>query len=111
MEKRRRIELIALLGDVFGEDLGELRIAAYLEATSSLSLPRLEFAVREAVKTLKFFPKPVELRELAIRMPGPKQPPKELPEKITPPEEAKKKLREIFEMLNGTFGTNFKVDR
>lgn len=86
-----------------------MRLVAYLEATSSLSIQKLEYAAKEAIRTLKFLPKPAELIELAAAMPVPRQPERVLIGEITPPEESKKRLAGIFDKLNKRFGTNLKT--
>lgn len=56
--------LMAILATTFGKENTELRIEVYFESLKDFSIDEIEQAVYLAVKTLKFFPKPAELREL-----------------------------------------------
>lgn len=62
--------MLAALAEVFGEDVGEVRLAAYVEALDDLSLEALREAFRRAVRELTWFPKPVELRRLTHEYAG-----------------------------------------
>lgn len=55
-----------VLSTAFNEPLDEkgVRADAYFEALSDLSIEQVNSAVRLALRSCKFFPKPVELREL-----------------------------------------------
>jgi hypothetical protein len=57
----------ALLGlaEVLGESLSKHRLNGYFEALRDLDLETVEVAIATAIRTARFFPKPVELRELA----------------------------------------------
>ena len=57
-------EYLLTLGEVFGEQISELRLEAYRAALDGYELPAIESAMRRATATLKFFPKPAELIEL-----------------------------------------------
>lgn len=54
------------LGEAFNEAVSEIRCAAYFDALRDLSWAQLSPAVRQAVAVLRFFPKPIDLRELAM---------------------------------------------
>lgn len=53
-----------LLGETFNEPVSEMRIDAYFEALSDLPIETVSQAVRLALKACRFFPRPVELREM-----------------------------------------------
>lgn len=55
---------LAVLSETFNEPLSELRAEAYLVALEDLSADEFEQAVRAALRACRFFPRPVELREL-----------------------------------------------
>lgn len=62
-------ELLALLGETFHEPISEARSVAYWLALDDLPLPALQAAVREALRSCRFFPRPAELRERAGYVP------------------------------------------
>ena len=62
-------ELLALLGETFHEPISEARVAGYWIALHDLPLPALQAAVREALRSCRFFPRPAELREYAGYVP------------------------------------------
>jgi hypothetical protein len=53
-----------VLGDTFNEAVSEMRAEAYFDALRDLSLETVLTAMRSAITALRFFPKPVELREM-----------------------------------------------
>lgn len=55
---------LLVLADVLGAELSEMKLAFYVEALSEFSDDQIDVAVVRAGKTLKWFPKPVELIEL-----------------------------------------------
>jgi hypothetical protein len=57
-------EAMYLLGDTFNEPVTELRIEGYFAALNDFEMQDINVAVRHAMRTCKFFPKPVELREM-----------------------------------------------
>jgi hypothetical protein len=57
------LQLLALLGETFHEPISEARVAGYWLALEDVPLPALQAAVREALRSCRFFPRPVELRE------------------------------------------------
>lgn len=63
-DRGRFAELIGALAETFDESLSVLRLEIYFEALGDLELGTVERAVIEAARTLKFFPKPAELRAL-----------------------------------------------
>jgi hypothetical protein len=56
--------LMAGLGEAFNEPVSEARVAIYFEALEDLPIDALQSAARAYAKTGRFFPKPVELRDL-----------------------------------------------
>lgn len=67
--KKFGIALLAL-GEAFDAPVTETRVDAYFAALSDIDWPSLEVAMQQALKALRWFPKPVELRELAIGVPA-----------------------------------------
>lgn len=57
--------VLDMLGAALGQQISEQQLAAYQAALSDLSDEELQAAAVEALRTLKFFPKPSELLELA----------------------------------------------
>lgn len=57
--------MLAALAEVFGEDLGEVRLMAYVQALDEWPLEALRAACQQAVREAQWFPKPVELRQYA----------------------------------------------
>lgn len=56
---------LAVLAETFGETLTEPRIEGYFLALQDLELDAVRHAIETALRACKFFPRPVELRELA----------------------------------------------
>lgn len=99
------------LASVFEKELTPAFQALYFDALKEINIEALKYAAREAIRLNRFFPRPVELRELsrgyrAPQIAAPVRP--LLPE--TPPEIARQRLSEIFEVLNGKFGTTLTVE-
>ncbi len=57
-------ESIHALAETFREPMTALRMEGYFDALKDLSIEHVSAAVRLALRQCKFFPKPVELREL-----------------------------------------------
>lgn len=55
---------MAVMAETFAEPLSELRVESYLQALDDLSDTEVEQAMRLAMRACRWFPKPVELREL-----------------------------------------------
>lgn len=55
---------LTLLAEVFGETLSRTRIGAYFVALEDFEFSEVQGAMRRAIKTSKFFPKPAEVAEL-----------------------------------------------
>lgn len=60
----RFAKVMAALGETFNETISDVRAEAYFGALDDLPMERVEHAATEWIKRGKFFPKPVELREL-----------------------------------------------
>jgi hypothetical protein len=56
-------KLLDLLGETFRTEVSEIRRLAYFDALSDIPLADVAVAVRALLRTAKFFPKPVEIRE------------------------------------------------
>jgi hypothetical protein len=56
--------LMAILAELFGKDLNAQLVEIYFRALADFPIERIASAVDEAVRRLKFFPKPAELIEL-----------------------------------------------
>ena len=57
-------EAMHALGHVFNEEITRIRIEGYFDALREFPMPQVTAAVRLTMRTCRFFPKPVELREL-----------------------------------------------
>lgn len=57
---------MALTSETMNQELSDLQIMGYVEALSGLSIEKIRAGFKRARRTLQFFPKPVEVRELAI---------------------------------------------
>lgn len=64
-EYERKTAAILALGELFGKQLSEPAVRLYLAAIRDIPADGIEKAAAEATSTLKFFPAPSELRELA----------------------------------------------
>lgn len=58
-------EIIEQLAEVFDREVTEMMLLGYVQALSDLSLDEIRQSVQRSLRTCKFFPKPVELIELA----------------------------------------------
>ena len=56
--------ILAVLSQMFNESVSEMRAEAYWIALRDCELSALKHAALKAMQSLKFFPKPAELREL-----------------------------------------------
>ena len=63
-EKIKITKALAVLAVTFGEDVSEERIELYLDALDDLDPGRVLAAIGRLARTVRFFPKPVEIREL-----------------------------------------------
>lgn len=51
------------LGETFNEPVSEMRAEAYFDALADLPIDAVLAAMRQAIQTGRFFPRPVEIRE------------------------------------------------
>lgn len=58
------VQALLVLGEVFNEQISEMRMEAYRMALADYDMAAIERACKSAMTSLKFFPKPVELIEL-----------------------------------------------
>lgn len=63
-DSEKFIALMAMLSENFGQKNTKLKIELYFNALKDFTIGQVEKAVYQAVKTLRFFPKVAELREL-----------------------------------------------
>lgn len=107
--------LMGALALAFDRVLIRERIDIYAEGLRDVRIDDLEWAAKEAIRELEFFPKVKQLRDYAAIAPRPRvtldtrrdQP---LLEELPTREEAQRMLREMAETLNSRFGTTFGVD-
>jgi hypothetical protein len=59
-------QCLAVLSETFNESVSEVRAEAYFMALTDLPLDKIQDAVKDAVRTMRFFPKPIELRDLIV---------------------------------------------
>ena len=64
-DTKRFARAIGIAADIFGYTLSDLVMEAYLNALSDLPIERVEKGIRSAIREKRFFPRPVEIRELA----------------------------------------------
>jgi len=69
-DKRRFAQVMAGAAEVFGSEITKPKLHLYFECLSHLPIERVEQALMRAVQRLKFFPKPVEILELAGESPA-----------------------------------------
>lgn len=65
-DRIRFAEAVYALGEVFNEPISAVRVEGYFDALRDLEIDDVNRAVRRALKDCRFFPKPVELRELVL---------------------------------------------
>jgi hypothetical protein len=63
MDRERFGIALTGLAEIFNEPVSTPRMNAYFSALSDLSIDRVEAAVAQLMRTAKFFPKPIEIRE------------------------------------------------
>jgi hypothetical protein len=115
-DKKRFAALMGMLAVAFDQAATVQRMAIYFDALRDLRIGALEWAGREAVARLKWFPKAAELRDLAgiapaSAMPSIRREERVLLEELEPPEVAAARLAEVAERLNVRYGTGFRVGR
>jgi len=63
-DRPRFVQLLRLLGEQYRETLSDIRQEVLFDGLADLSLAEVERAVRAHIRTSRFFPQVVELREL-----------------------------------------------
>lgn len=63
-DRSKFAEALHVLAETFGEPLSDLRTEAYFDALRDFSIEQVSLATRLSLRTCKFFPRPVELRDL-----------------------------------------------
>lgn len=63
-DAERFAKVMAALGETFNDTISDVRSEAYFGALEDLAMEQVEHAATEWIKRGRFFPKPVELREL-----------------------------------------------
>ncbi len=63
-DKKRFITALAALSEIHNKELSQAVLDLYFGSLSDLGIDELERAIAVAVSTLRWFPKPVELREI-----------------------------------------------
>lgn len=65
-DRPRLARILSVLGDTFAEPITDQRAEGYYIGLQDLTIGQIEFAAREALRLSKFFPRPAELRALAM---------------------------------------------
>jgi hypothetical protein len=99
--------------------LADIGIDDYFEALRDLSVEQIERGCKWHYAHSEFFPeRPAALRKSVEAAPVPPRPAltmaeaaKQLPEKITPPEESRRRLREMLDGLYAKFGPSARVKK
>lgn len=63
-DRPRLSRALLVLSETFNEPISEVRAEAYFVALADIDIDVIELAVRHALRSCAFFPKPVELRNL-----------------------------------------------
>ncbi len=69
-EKDQFFKALSLLAETMGEPLSPVRLAGYCAALEDAPFEAVTLGLGEAMKTCRFFPKPVEIRELGLESRG-----------------------------------------
>lgn len=115
-DRGRFAAAMAGLGVAFDLAVPKERISLYFDALRDLSIEAVELGAKEAIRQQTFFPKAKELRGYAesagrrLRPQISRSQEVKLIEDLTPVEEQRRRIRELAERMNGTFGTTFAVD-
>ena len=65
-DRKPLAKALTVLGETFNETVSPTRHAAYFDALSDHGIADVILAAKTAVRTMRFFPKPVELIELIV---------------------------------------------
>jgi hypothetical protein len=66
VEKDRFFRQLTVLAETLGEPLTPVRLAGYCAALEDVPAQAVLIGIGEAMRTCRFFPKPVELRDLSL---------------------------------------------
>jgi hypothetical protein len=61
------VKILTIAAEVFGKEMSQGLIKVYFETLKDISFEQVSQALSSTVKTLKWFPKPSEIRELALQ--------------------------------------------
>ncbi len=61
-DRKQFIEILGMMGEIYNQDLSELKIKAYWEVLKDLDIEVISNNATKHLKTEKFFPRPSELR-------------------------------------------------
>lgn len=111
----RFVKALTALGVTLDQQQSGERLRLYWDALRSTRIEAIEWAARDAAKRFVWFPKPVELSRLAAVAPLAvlRLPVADGPVLLADPakrSEDRKRLREVAEQMNKSFGTSFGVD-
>ncbi len=62
-------QILAMLAETFNEPVSELRAEGYYIALEDLEIDRINRGALESLKVCRFFPRPVEIRDLVLGTP------------------------------------------
>ena len=63
-DRVRFAEGLFMLGETFNEPISDVKVEAYFQALLTYDIEAVVMAIQGALRSCKFFPRPVELREL-----------------------------------------------
>ena len=113
MDKKIFSVLLFRLANAVREELNKETLAVYYDKLGNAPREKLAWAIDRAIDSERKFPPVSVLLEFVklAPMPGLPKPPEKklLPEEMTPPEEAKRRLQEIFDNLNQQFKTTLRA--
>ncbi len=66
-EKDRFYKQLTVLAETLGEPMTPVRLAGYCSALEDVPLATIAVGMREAMRSCRYFPRPVEIRELALQ--------------------------------------------
>ena len=66
MNREAFVRSMLVLGEIYGEPVSDLRLEGYLDALNDLPGEDVLDALRASPRTCKFFPRPADIRELAV---------------------------------------------
>lgn len=95
-DKAKFTKAMLALGETFNVQVSKIKIEIYFSALSEYPIDRVDWAISEVIKKLKFFPRPAEIIEfLADRLMSPEEEWDRLISGAPPSEESMRALRAI----------------